>query len=65
MTVDSAGHFPQLVAPDEMLRILDAVLAEEEEAAAKGGGVAIVMEERGSLAAVGEVEVKGDIDVAT
>lgn len=65
VTVDSAGHFPQLVAPDEMLRILDAVLAEEEEAAAKGGGVAIVMEERGSLAAVGEVEVKGDIDVAT
>lgn len=65
VTVDSAGHFPQLVAPDEMLRILDAVLAEEEEAAAKGGGIAIVMEERGSLAAVGEVEVKGDIDVAT
>uniref|UniRef100_A0A0E0JKQ6 AB hydrolase-1 domain-containing protein n=1 Tax=Oryza punctata TaxID=4537 RepID=A0A0E0JKQ6_ORYPU len=69
VTVDSAGHFPQLVAPDEMLRILDAVLANNggavaDEEAAKGG-VAVVVEERGSLAAVGEVEVKGDIDVAT
>lgn len=39
--------------------------AAADNPSAKGGGVAIVMEERGSLAAVGEVEVKGDIDVAT
>ncbi|XP_062204058.1 probable esterase KAI2 [Phragmites australis] len=32
-TIDSVGHFPQLVAPDELLGILDLVLgaAEEEE----------------------------------
>uniref|UniRef100_A0A0D9V2J7 AB hydrolase-1 domain-containing protein n=1 Tax=Leersia perrieri TaxID=77586 RepID=A0A0D9V2J7_9ORYZ len=57
VTVDSVGHFPQLVAPDEMVRILDAVLA--------NGGGGVVVEESSGLAAVAEVEVKGDIDVAT
>lgn len=32
--IDSVGHFPQLIAPDELLRILGRVLGEEEEVVA-------------------------------
>ncbi|CAO2176847.1 unnamed protein product [Urochloa humidicola] len=51
VTIDSVGHFPQLVVPSEMLGILDAVLG--DAAAAVG---------RAEAAAP---EVQGDIDVAS
>ncbi|KAL5228860.1 hypothetical protein ABZP36_017125 [Zizania latifolia] len=66
VTIDSVGHFPQLVAPDELLRILDLVLGngsngagggeEEAEAAAD-----IAVEERGTNegSCLADVEVKG------
>ena len=62
-TIDSVGHFPQLVAPEEMLRILDTVLGSGRDG--EGSLAADVMEERsisneGSLA---EAEVNGDVDV--
>jgi hypothetical protein len=55
-TIDSVGHFPQLVAPDEMLRILDIVLGE-------GRLAADVLEERsGSEGNLTEAEVNGDVE---
>jgi pimeloyl-ACP methyl ester carboxylesterase len=55
-TIDSVGHFPQLVAPDEMLRILDIVLGE-------GRLAADVVEERsGSEGNLTEAEVNGDVE---
>ncbi|KAM0859342.1 hypothetical protein ACQ4PT_047266 [Festuca glaucescens] len=55
-TIDSVGHFPQLVAPEEMLRILDIVLGE-------GRLAADVVEERsGNEGSLAEAEVNGDVD---
>ncbi|XP_047072598.1 strigolactone esterase D14-like [Lolium rigidum] len=55
-TIDSVGHFPQLVAPEEMLRILDVVLGE-------GRLAADVVEERsGNEGSLVEAEVNGDVD---
>ncbi|KAF0898497.1 hypothetical protein E2562_008098 [Oryza meyeriana var. granulata] len=73
VTIDSVGHFPQLVASDEMLRILDLVLSNAGRGEEEPEAVAVVVEERititkegsSGFAAVAEVEVKGDIDVAT
>ena len=63
VTIDSVGHFPQLVEPGELLGILDLVLGDadgggEETAAAAAAALAEEM--------IGEVpEVQGGIDVAT
>jgi pimeloyl-ACP methyl ester carboxylesterase len=55
-TIDSVGHFPQLVAPEEILRILDVVLGE-------GRLAADVVEERsGNEGSLVEAEVNGDVD---
>jgi len=61
VTIDSVGHFPQLVAPDEMLGILDRVLGDV-------GWVAEEMmssEVRSRGLEEAAPEVQGDIDVAT
>ncbi|KAL6615493.1 hypothetical protein ACP70R_037763 [Stipagrostis hirtigluma subsp. patula] len=68
-TIDSVGHFPQLVAPDELLRILDLVLDGGEEAepaaAALQAADAAVEEGKSSEVGLAEAEVNSDIDVAT
>ncbi|CAD6231056.1 unnamed protein product [Miscanthus lutarioriparius] len=72
-TIDSVGHFPQLVTPDELLGILDLVLGsgaaygeEEEEATAAAMAETsseVVVVSSGGLADA--PESKGRIDVAT
>nr|CAB3477507.1 unnamed protein product [Digitaria exilis] len=77
VTIDSVGHFPQLVAPDEMVEILDLVLGgedddnEEEEETAEMAEMVAMAEEMSSKEvpagglAEAAPEVQGDIDVAT
>ncbi|XP_040382959.1 probable strigolactone esterase DAD2 [Oryza brachyantha] len=66
VTVDSVGHFPQLVAPDEMLRVLDLVLANAADDEEPADQAAAGKEGSSSgLAIAAEVDVKGDIDVAS
>ncbi|CAO2203907.1 unnamed protein product [Urochloa humidicola] len=74
VTIDSVGHFPQLVAPAELLGILDQVLGDdavadgdEEDTAA---AAALDEEEMSSEVTSGGIaeaapEVQGDIDVAS
>ncbi|PUZ55983.1 hypothetical protein GQ55_5G257700 [Panicum hallii var. hallii] len=72
-TIDSVGHFPQLVAPDELLGILDLVLgdahedADGEETAAAAAALADEMSSEVPAGGFAEAapEVQGDIDVAT
>jgi pimeloyl-ACP methyl ester carboxylesterase len=58
-TIDSVGHFPQLVAPDELLRILNVVLGEEGRAA----GDVVVGQMNGEVG-LADAEVNGDIGLA-
>ncbi|OEL15209.1 Strigolactone esterase D14 [Dichanthelium oligosanthes] len=60
--IDSLGHFPQLVAPDELLRILD---LEEEETVVAALAEEMSSEVPSSGLAEAAPEVQGDIDVAT
>ncbi|TVU34370.1 hypothetical protein EJB05_16202 [Eragrostis curvula] len=55
-TIDSVGHFPQLVAPEKLLEILDFVL---------GGDDAVVGEMNGETMGLADAELNSDIDVAT
>ncbi|RLN24999.1 hypothetical protein C2845_PM07G14420 [Panicum miliaceum] len=73
-TIDSVGHFPQLVAPDELLGILDLVLGDahidDDDDGETAAAAALLSEEMSSeVPAAGLVEaapeVQGDIDVAT
>lgn len=73
-TIDSVGHFPQLVTPDEMLRILDRILvgsaaSQEEETTAAAAAAAKTETTSSEVVSSGGVadalESKGRIDVAT
>ncbi|RCV26037.1 hypothetical protein SETIT_5G213100v2 [Setaria italica] len=75
VTIDSFGHFPQLVAPDELLGILDLVLGAagtadgDEEETAEAAAAALAEEKTNEVPSGGLAEaapeVKGDIDVAS
>uniref|UniRef100_A0ACD5VRD0 Uncharacterized protein n=1 Tax=Avena sativa TaxID=4498 RepID=A0ACD5VRD0_AVESA len=57
-TIDSVGHFPQLVALEEMLRILNVMLGEGRLLASD-----VVEERSGNEGSLAEAEVNGDVDV--
>ncbi|CAL4948943.1 unnamed protein product [Urochloa decumbens] len=72
VTIDSVGHFPQLVAPCELLGILDQLVLGDDDAVAEDGEeeAAALAEEMSSEVPTGGLaeaapEVQGDIDVAS
>ncbi|KAL6882026.1 hypothetical protein ACP4OV_011498 [Aristida adscensionis] len=65
VTIDSVGHFPQLVAPAELLGILDLVLGGGGAAATGGEEPAGAVEETNSGEGLAAPEVDSGVDVAT
>jgi hypothetical protein len=69
VTIDSVGHFPQLVAPDELLGILDLVLGAGGDEEAGAGALALAEGMNNEVPSGGlaqaAAEVQGDIDVVS